>query len=377
MSRRILVRSVAPVKRRIHFVYTIFFGVLGAVTTLSNLLIGMSLRYTVSAIAMAVAGFGLAMAGRRDDLAAVSHRVTAWLFPFVLLPLGWLSSAGLQTPGIAYSVLMLVLINYLLSGKERVAANAAFVLLNVGLISVHYFRPVIFTEISPLQQYLVWAFNVPIVLGLTAYTLTFFEKAHEEERRTAENRALQLEELSVTDYLTGLLNRQRLDEAIAQVERDARRSGSRYSLLIVDIDDFKAFNDAYGHLAGDQVLRKVAAAIRQCIERESDRAFRYGGEEFLLTLPQTDRDGAMRIAERIHRRIGELDIRHEHSRAGSRISVSIGIAVGDLRTPDAESVMGAADAALYEAKRHGRNRTVVRDAAAEESNTDGGGSSGD
>lgn len=165
--------------------------------------------------------------------------------------------------------------------------------------------------------------------------------------------------LARTDGLTGLNNRRTLGEILEREWRRARRHRSVFSLLFVDLDRFKAYNDTYGHLAGDDALSAVARCIGENVGRTQDSVARYGGEEFVVVLPDTSREGAARIAERIRAAISDLAIEHAGSEFG-RLTASIGAAAWiPERHGDASAVIHAADEALYNAKAAGRNRVVM------------------
>lgn len=165
-----------------------------------------------------------------------------------------------------------------------------------------------------------------------------------------------LRELSATDGLTLLANRRSFDEALEREWHRATRHGEPVSLIMADIDYFKAYNDLYGHLAGDRCLQQVAAAIAAGVRLEGALVARYGGEEFAVILPRTDEAAAQEIAEHLRRRVEALGIAHGGNPDGARITVSMGIST---RTPpqaaDFVSLMQSADQALYRAKGSGRN----------------------
>ncbi|AFQ50226.1 sensor domain-containing diguanylate cyclase [Burkholderia cepacia] len=170
--------------------------------------------------------------------------------------------------------------------------------------------------------------------------------------------------LARTDGLTGLNNRRSFGEVLDREWRRARRARSVFSLLFVDVDRFKAYNDTYGHQAGDDALTAVARCIGENIRRPVDTAARYGGEEFVVLLPDTPQTGAAQIAERIRAAIDELALEHAGSEYG-RVTASIGLASW---TPDqdgeAGAVIKAADEALYYAKATGRNKVATVQAPA-------------
>ena len=165
-----------------------------------------------------------------------------------------------------------------------------------------------------------------------------------------------------TDGLTGVVNRRRFDEDLrAECER-ARRSGDTLALVMIDVDDFKRFNDRYGHVAGDACLRQVAAALQSVAQRPADRVARYGGEEFVLLLPQTELDGALAVAQRAVDAVAALRTPHDNSSVGRFLTISAGVAAA-RRTADgghtllsADVLVEAADQALFAAKRGGRGR---------------------
>ena len=167
-----------------------------------------------------------------------------------------------------------------------------------------------------------------------------------------------LQEISMKDGLTGIPNRRRLDEYLQQEWRRSQRQEKPISLLMLDIDHFKFYNDHYGHSAGDDCLKKIAGTIQDALARPADLAARYGGEEFACVLPETDNEGARLIAQRIHQNLAALAIPHEHSPISKVVTISIGIAT---TVPDhsfaLDQFIKKADEMLYEAKNSGRNQT--------------------
>ena len=175
-----------------------------------------------------------------------------------------------------------------------------------------------------------------------------------DELRTANS---QLQELSNVDALTGLMNRRALDARLQHELELARRQGTPLTLVLCDVDHFKRYNDALGHVEGDACLRKVAQLLRETCRRPSDCAARYGGEEFALILPGTPRSGAMTYARALMRTMELVKIAHPDSDIAEHITLSGGITtcVPDDSTT-AEGLLMRADDALYNAKAHGRHR---------------------
>ncbi len=165
--------------------------------------------------------------------------------------------------------------------------------------------------------------------------------------------------LSLTDGLTGIANRRRFDEFLKNEWLGATRTGKPLSLILADVDYFKAYNDHYGHTAGDQCLKTVAQTLAEGLSRCTDLVARYGGEEFVCVLPATDHTGAMAIAERLRERVASRRCDHPLSLVGPFVTVSMGVAT---LQPDPHTephlLIESADHRLYQAKQAGRNRVL-------------------
>ena len=170
-----------------------------------------------------------------------------------------------------------------------------------------------------------------------------------------------LASLATSDGLTGLANRRAFDERISDEWTRARRDGAQLSLLLIDVDHFKAFNDHYGHLAGDGCLRALGRILSAHARRPADLAARYGGEEFALLLPNTDADGCAKVGEEIRDALRDLAMLHAQNPPSRLVTVSVGGATGfpSQTTTDSTALVAAADRALYAAKNRGRDRLVM------------------
>jgi len=181
-------------------------------------------------------------------------------------------------------------------------------------------------------------------------------------KRTAElNDAYKkLELLAYQDALTGLYNRRYFNTALDNEIRRSRRSNGLLSLLMCDVDFFKAFNDTYGHVAGDKCLQEISDILRNHFQRASDLVARYGGEEFCVILPDLNLNEIRLLAEQLRMGVMQREIRHKTSSVSDFVTISIGIVtwIPDSRC-DAETLISAADQALYNAKKHGRNRVEL------------------
>lgn len=205
------------------------------------------------------------------------------------------------------------------------------------------------------------------IKGLEAGAVDFIAKpvhaplvlAHARAHIALKQHADRLRELALTDMITGVANRRCFEDRLRSEWRRCRRNRSPIALIMIDIDHFKQYNDAYGHQAGDHCLAQVASAMKHTLRRPGDLLSRYGGEEFACLLPETGLGQAMRRAEALGRSVENLGIPHAHSAARPVVTVSRGVTA---LVPSAEirprELVRTADTMLYAAKRAGRNRTM-------------------
>jgi diguanylate cyclase (GGDEF)-like protein len=171
-----------------------------------------------------------------------------------------------------------------------------------------------------------------------------------------------LRSLSFRDGLTGLANRRQLDQFLDQEWRRSQRGQTPISLILMDIDYFKSFNDALGHLAGDDCLRRIAQTLETSIHRAGDLIARYGGEEFVCVLPETGQSGAFAVAEKVQQLLAQLALPHPASSVAPAVTLSLGVATRIAGNGEkAEELLHDADQALYRAKAEGRNRIVAQE----------------
>ncbi len=182
------------------------------------------------------------------------------------------------------------------------------------------------------------------------------------ERKRTEEQLLrlqrELEDLSFRDGLTGVFNRRMFDTVLAREWASAHRNAQPLTLVMIDIDHFKEYNDCYGHLAGDDCLRRVAQTLANTAQRPRDFLARFGGEEFVLILPETDAAAAQTLAERLRSAVVELGIPHAGSSTDPFVTVSLGLGsiIPDSKDDDPHQLLRQVDQLLYRAKRDGRNR---------------------
>jgi diguanylate cyclase (GGDEF)-like protein len=194
-------------------------------------------------------------------------------------------------------------------------------------------------------DYIIKPFSLPIVKARV--------RTHLELKRHRDI----LEDMSNRDGLTGIPNRRRFDEVLELEWKRSVRKGNALSLILIDIDFFKPFNDHYGHTEGDDCLKKVAMSLYNAVRRPMDFVARYGGEEFVCILPETDREGATVVGEMLRKEIEAMDIKHHDSPVTDHVTISLGVA-SMVPTMDSSShtLIEASDKCLYQAKEEGRNR---------------------
>jgi len=190
-------------------------------------------------------------------------------------------------------------------------------------------------------------------LGFTA------ANALQRSQRMQFAQSLLLRKLLSTDTLTGIANRRRFDDVLEREWRRCRRAGMPLSLLMIDVDHFKPYNDQFGHQQGDECLRQVARLLVDSLGRPGDLVARYGGEEFLCLLPDTGLAGALVVANKLTAAIRHADIHHPRSPAGARLTISIGAATAKELSGEPEALMAFADKLLYAAKAAGRNQVKI------------------
>ncbi len=181
--------------------------------------------------------------------------------------------------------------------------------------------------------------------------------ANMQEQLSRANR--ELERLSQVDALTNLMNRRGFYLNLGREFGRSAREHSPLSLIMLDVDSFKPYNDNYGHLRGDSCLKMIAKAIQSAILRPADIVARYGGEEFVILLPNTETSGAIQVAERVRKAVESENLEHQFSPVASYVTVSLGVATKTTSETSPEDLIGLADKRLYIAKDSGRNRYVA------------------
>ena len=276
-------------------------------------------------------------------------RVMATLFPFVLMTVAWIGlwAWGLGENRLFPRLIISIIAAYFLVGLPFRSALVA------GLLAIGFYAAAaVYVEMPGLEiaNYLCLLSVANMMCGAGAYNM-------EHTRRTAWLEARLLDEVAQRDGLTGLYNRRRFDEHLGHVWQHGVRENRPLALLFADIDHFKAFNDRYGHQAGDEAMKSVAAVLTHCARRPLDFVARYGGEEFAIILYDTTQAHAAEVADQLLAEVRRLGIPHQDSSAASLLTVSVGIAcVQPVARRSSAGLLQLADQALYAAKDGGRNR---------------------
>ena len=212
---------------------------------------------------------------------------------------------------------------------------------------------------------------IRIMLGIALVGLFLLYRQYQlkqfNQRLSSVNKELaqanqKLEDISYLDGLTQISNRRKFDEVLEKEWKHCKREQLELSLIMLDLDYFKEFNDRYGHLAGDDCLKEIAETIEEYVNRPRDLAARYGGEEFMVILPETDLKGARQVAEKIQQAIIDLEIEHEASKVAPYVTVSLGVStIIPKDEAGKEKFLDTVDKALYQAKETGRNQIKVKD----------------
>lgn len=298
----------------------------------------------------------------RNGLASARLFALAWgtlilggilmaLNKFNIIPLNIVTENSLQIG----SILEVTLLSFALADRLNHEKQKRY---KLQIMAVEIERQARITQEKALEQERLARTAQAEALAAQKHATEQLEQRVAERTQELEEANQKLELMSITDPLTGIYNRRYFDHALIEEYARAFRQQRPLGVLIVDVDHFKNINDTYGHLIGDEVLKMLAALLKQELRRSTDLAARYGGEEFVVVLPETNQFGSIQVAERIRQAVMQLDLSMHHPELV--ITISVGVFA---QTPDHTSELSwwvkNADDALYQAKETGRNQTVA------------------
>ncbi len=280
--------------------------------------------------------------------------VGIFYFPFIFMVAG-----GVRGPAPIYFVLLVAYMAFYFEGKKALFINAFLIFYYIGIIAIGYNYPELISsrdnEFLRSVDISVAVVSVSIVISIIA-SATF--KGYKVEHRKTVSLMKELElqnerltELSILDQLSGVYNRRHFNKVLQTEINHYKTYKQRFHIMMIDLDDFKQVNDTFGHLFGDEVLRKVAKQIQKAT-RDYDVIARYGGEEFCVIVSHLNPEDSIIIAERIRYHVESLSLRND-----IKMTVSIGVA-GYVEEDTAESVLSRADEYMYQAKARGKNCVV-------------------
>jgi diguanylate cyclase (GGDEF)-like protein len=309
-------------------------------------------------------------------MAQIIQRQMIYLTDFIIISSGWLAALCLavilfksSSPLAMYyhAGFMVVMVYGTLVQQLQVRPGVLFLagILGLHLICATYGHPM------PLSLHLAMTEILLVTAAFCVVASVGVERARrrryllfQRERNLSASLLdvnMKLQNLSRSDVLTGVGNRRHFHEYMQQVWDRSVRDAAPVSVLMLDVDHFKLYNDRYGHPAGDECLRQVAHAVSGCLRTAGDFVARYGGEEFVAVLPNATPDIALRAAERVRQAVQDLGLRHEGSTTAEVVTISVGVAtvVAGLTATSPDKLVSCADRALYEAKQGQRNRVAV------------------
>lgn len=361
------------IESRLYVIILYFCIILSALSIAGNFIARFPLAISVkwgALILVALLAWTVEKKGRHAEAAR------SLFFAFVILmflPFAFLDSGGSNNNALGYTFIILVAVTYLFKERTRLVLIAALIAVFVLLLLVEYHLPHMIHQQPARTQLIDRMIQVPLQIVAIFLIVLQFSRAYDRtNQELAEERAklqdsmerlilseqklqesnLELERLAVTDKLTQLPNRVKIDEMLEQELARTGRSGQEFSILILDIDYFKSINDTHGHQAGDAVLKEFAATVKDSL-RKTDTVGRWGGEEFLIVVPAVGIEAAAVMAEKL-RRIIETN----PFTGVPGITCSFGI-TSSVPGDSVTAMIKRADQALYRAKNTGRNRVEV------------------
>ncbi|MBB6217527.1 diguanylate cyclase (GGDEF)-like protein [Anaerosolibacter carboniphilus] len=342
------------------FVYMlVFFILLSVVSIIGNITVGFDFAVNYKWIALIV----LSCIAFKDVIKKrhifVFQTIITCIIIFVLFPNGWITSGGNSSITMSYAFLICICVCFIFQGKTRVFFLISEVLVVLSLIVLEMRYPNLIINISLEQQDLL--IQMPLTLLAAAYIIIVFSKAYHEERELLRQYSEKLEEsnqllmkISRTDELTGTYNRRYLFERLNEIKTQIKEKNQPVIIIMIDIDNFKTINDQYGHVVGDEVLKRVSNGLISAIENKGFVG-RYGGDEFIIVLEDTTVKEGAELTSKIK---GSLTKLYDHDEI--RITVSGGMAQLAIED-DIDDVLSNVDKLLYRVKHGSKDNILFED----------------
>lgn len=286
-----------------------------------------------------------------------SKMISPVVFTFLFLPLGLIISGSIITPSVLYAFFALMIVNLIVMGKMRIFYSSSIILIVIAY-TIHELGVNNFNETILVTRgvYVLWIFFFTVISILLTILMCVIFRNLKKYNEIINEKNIELYSDSIRDGLTTLYNKRHFDQYIVQVFNNNKRADDSVALIMLDIDDFKLYNDHYGHLEGDLCLKIIADVLKRALEGITDKIFRIGGEEFAILLQSVNENDIKKISDRIHEELSKEKLEHLHSEHSKCVTLSIGaLVIKDNKDYTIKEAVKKADMALYESKKKGKN----------------------
>lgn len=339
-------------------ILNLLIAVEAVLTLFSALYIQASIERTLFWSAVLVITIFFAEISLRERWRNLAQKMIVYGTSLVLIPAWSVVHGTIALSAVLYIVTILFALNMIATRMQRIIINPFVLLYLIGTMSYEYYTKN-YIVIIPIEGELAvyYIIIIPVMLMVGMFVFVYMTDNYKREHFLLEQKNLELQRLMRIDTLTGLYNKQFLNEQIGVFMSIAKRNGVPLSVIVIDIDYFKNYNDRYGHIQGDRCLVRVAEAIRDSVLRKSDSVFRFGGEEFVVLLHDVSKENAEVVGQRLVDNIRAAKIRNSGSAIDEYVTISAGLYTYDgKKEMTTNSVIRMADEALYMAKNSGRNK---------------------
>lgn len=284
----------------------------------------------------------------------------------IVIPLGVYISGSITTPSIIYVFVGIALVSLLATGVIKFILNSFIIIFCLSFIYIEYYNPALLNIEAPIYSENLedWAIVFVIILVFFNKLISSVRKLIEKNTNTINKQKNKLYNMSIKDYLTNLYNKKYLYDILNIFVNDLNEKDESFSLIALDIDYFKIFNDTYGHIEGDVCLKEIASIFTSSINKEKDYAFRFGGEEFIIALRSEEDDYGIKVVKAINNKLAKKNIENINSPISPSLTLSYGLVKFDSTNKlslDTNKLLKDLDKALYKSKENGRNQCFSYD----------------